>query len=68
MDVLYIGDIPQDYHYAVFGNNYIDLYNTTDLSIDGDLIDGDGYYKITCLDCGNRYNSLDDDYDCLAWE
>lgn len=46
---------------------YIDLYNTTDLSIDGDLIDGDGYYKITCLDCGSEYNSLDD-YDCLAWE
>lgn len=31
MDVLYIGDIPQDYHYAVFGTNYIDLYDTANL-------------------------------------
>lgn len=28
MDKLYTGDIPSEYHYAVFGNNYIDLYNT----------------------------------------
>lgn len=28
MDTLYIGDIPKDYHYALFGNGYIDLYNT----------------------------------------
>lgn len=27
MDTLFIGDIPIDYHYAVFGNGYIDLYN-----------------------------------------
>lgn len=32
MDTLYIGDIPQDYHYARFGTNYIDLYNTPTLS------------------------------------
>lgn len=31
MDVLYIGDIPQEYHYAVYGSNYIDLYNTPNL-------------------------------------
>lgn len=31
MDVLYIGDIPQEYHFAVFGSNYIDLYNTPNL-------------------------------------
>lgn len=31
MDILYIGDIPQDYHYAVYGSNYIDLYNTPSL-------------------------------------
>ena len=31
MDRLYIGeDIPLDYHYAVFNNGYIDLYNTND--------------------------------------
>lgn len=28
MDTLYIGNIPSDYHYALFGNGYIDLYNT----------------------------------------
>lgn len=28
MDTLYIGDIPSEYHYALFGNGYIDLYNT----------------------------------------
>lgn len=28
MDTLYIGDIPSEYHYAVFNNGYIDLYNT----------------------------------------
>lgn len=27
MDTLYIGDIPADYHYAVFSNGYITLYN-----------------------------------------
>ena len=28
MDKIYIGDIPTDYHFARFGNGYIDLYNT----------------------------------------
>lgn len=28
MDTLYIGDIPSEYHYAVFSNGYIDLFNT----------------------------------------
>lgn len=28
MDTLYIGDIPSEYHYAIFNNGYIDLYNT----------------------------------------
>lgn len=32
MDKLYIGDIPSDYHFASFGNNYIDLYNVSTLS------------------------------------
>lgn len=27
MDTLYIGDIPTEYKYAVFGNDYITLYN-----------------------------------------
>lgn len=31
MDTLYIGDIPSDFHYARFGTDYIDLYNTDTL-------------------------------------
>lgn len=27
MDTLYVGDIPQDYKYAVFSSDYITLYN-----------------------------------------
>ena len=27
MDTLYIGDIPSEYHYAVFNNGYIDFLN-----------------------------------------
>lgn len=27
MDTLFIGDIPTDYHYATFSNDYITLYN-----------------------------------------
>lgn len=29
MDILYTGDIPSDYHYAIFNNGYIDLYNSS---------------------------------------
>lgn len=32
MDTIYIGDIPVEYHYARFGSNYIDLFNTNELS------------------------------------
>ena len=28
MDTIYIGNIPTEYHYARFGSNYIDLFNT----------------------------------------
>ena len=28
MDKLYTGDIPSEYHFAIFNNGYIDLYNT----------------------------------------
>lgn len=27
MDTLFVGNIPLDYHYAVFSNNYITLFN-----------------------------------------
>ncbi len=32
MDTIYIGDISQDYHFARFGSNYIDLFNTNQLN------------------------------------
>lgn len=32
MDTIYIGDIPESYHYAVFSNDYITLYNRSNLS------------------------------------
>ena len=31
MDTIYIGDIPQDFHFARFGSDYIDLFNTETL-------------------------------------
>lgn len=30
-DILYIGDIPSDFHYAIFNDNHIDLYNVSTL-------------------------------------
>lgn len=32
MDTIYIGDIPTEFHYARFGSNYIDLFNTNELA------------------------------------
>lgn len=32
MDTIYIGDIPEQFHYARFGNNYIDLFDTNHLN------------------------------------
>lgn len=31
MDTIYIGDIPVEFHFARFGSNYIDLFNTNQL-------------------------------------
>lgn len=44
MDKLYIGDIPKEYHYAVYGSNYIDLYNTPNLNTNLD------YYRVYLYD------------------
>lgn len=44
MDLLYIGDIPSSYHYAVYSANYIDLYNTPTLR--GTL----NYYRVYLYD------------------
>lgn len=32
MDTLYIGDIPQEYCYAQWGNDYVTLYNTNNFT------------------------------------
>lgn len=31
MDTIYIGDISEEFHFARFGSNYIDLFNTNQL-------------------------------------
>lgn len=31
MDTIYIGDIPEEFHFARFGTGYIDLFNTDTL-------------------------------------
>lgn len=46
MDTIYIGDIPQDFHFARFGNNYIDLFNTNELRQNVDYT----YYRIYLYD------------------
>ena len=63
MDTLYIGDIPKEYHYAVYGSNYIDLYNTPNL--DTTL----NYYRVYLYDNlfayelrTSRYSSLNPSY------
>lgn len=52
MDTLYIGDIPTDYHYAVFSNGYITLYNrpnATNITLD--------YYRIYTTNNGFYYST-----------
>lgn len=51
MDTLYIGDIPTDYHFASYGNNYIDLYNVEQLQPDSTY----NYYRIYLYDRGFFY-------------
>lgn len=45
MDKLYIGDIPSSYHYALFNNNYIELFDTPNL-VNGTYT----YYRIYLYD------------------
>lgn len=51
MDILYTGDIPNEYHYAIFGNGYIDLYNTNVLHNNTYT-----YYRIYTNDNGFFYD------------
>lgn len=52
MDTLYIGDIPSDYCYAIFGDNYIDLYNSSNVTV------GSQFYRIYFYDNYFAYDSL----------
>ena len=63
MDTLYTGDIPKDYHYALFNNGYIDLYNTDRLH-DGTYTfyrvytNAGGFYYRTYQQTYNQYNTI----------
>ena len=46
MDIIYIGDIPPEYHFARFGSDYIDLFNTDILTGNQDYT----YYRIYMYD------------------
>lgn len=52
MDTLYIGDIPETYHYAVFSNGYITLYNKA-----GAQNETLPYYRIYTTNNGFYYSS-----------
>lgn len=54
MDVLYTGDIPQDFIYADFNNYYIDLYNTNNFQPNSTY----RYYRIYLYDNGFYYDTL----------
>lgn len=54
MDKLYIGDIPQNYCYADFNTNYIDLYNTATLNPQSTY----DYYRIYLYDNQFAYDHL----------
>ena len=57
MDKLYIGDIPTEYHFARFGNGYIDLYNTQVLHNNSYT-----YYRIYTNDNGFYYSTNTTNY------
>ena len=46
MDTIYIGDIPAEFHFARFGSDYIDLFNTDTLVNNQTYI----YYRIYMYD------------------
>lgn len=46
MDTIYVGDIPEEFHFARFGSNYIDLFNTNELSSNRTYT----YYRIYLYD------------------
>lgn len=64
MDTLYIGDIPEDFCYAVFSNDYITLYNTN-IFIPGNnynyyriYLNSDGFYYSEGTTSISNYNNI----------
>lgn len=55
MDTLYIGDIPQEFCYADFNNNYIDLYNTNNFQPYTSYT----YYRVYMYDNAFYYEQLE---------
>lgn len=64
MDTLYIGDIPEEYHYAVFSNDYITLYNTNNFYSNGTYdyyriyTNLGGFYYVQGQTTVNNYNTI----------
>ena len=55
-DILYVGDIPSDYKYAIFGDNYIDLYK--EIHLQGTL----DFYRVYLYDNLFEYEHLSETY------
>ena len=60
MDKLYVGDIPQEYCYAVFSDNHIDLFKTLTLTGIQD------YYRIYLYQNSFQYEHLQTNYSDIA--
>lgn len=56
MDKLYIGDIPKEYCFARFSNNYIDLYKNEQLTGNQD------FYRLYLYDNQFMYEHLNNTY------
>ena len=54
MDTIYTGDIPQTYNKAIFGSNYIDLYDTNYISPNSSVT----YYRVYFYDNTFVYDTL----------
>lgn len=65
MDTLYIGDIPEEYHYAVFNNGYITLYNTDSFRSNKEYpyyriyTNLGGFYYVEGQSIFNNYSTID---------
>ena len=57
MDTLYIGEIPLEYHYAVFSDNYITLYNQP-----SGYNETLNYYRVYTTNNGFFYSQGDTDF------